>query len=168
MKNLKLKQCFPLLLALLLVLAGCTQSSTKGNTWIAGTSWLSTSDNSEMIFKKDGTFIWAREKGVYDDNFFSGTYQFYIGNEAMDYLTTELADYGIDEADLQGVFTRNAEYSLENLVCYSLDHSSFMLEGTEQLTENQVIPYFGFILEDCTFLDVANMETASYYGFTKQ
>lgn len=43
-----------------------------------------------------------------------------------------------------------------------------MLDGAEQLKEEKEISYYGFMLQDGGYLDIANMTTGTYYGFTKE
>ena len=43
-----------------------------------------------------------------------------------------------------------------------------MLDGKEQISKPNMIPYTGFLLKDETILDIANMKTGSYYGFIKE
>ena len=38
----------------------------------------------------------------------------------------------------------------------------------EQLSEDALSSYLGFFLQDGTYLDIANMTTGTYYGFTKE
>lgn len=135
---------------------------------LRNTSWISTNDGSHMVFESDGSFAWYQTKGKTDDNYFAGTYEFYIGRSAMDYLANDLSEYGITEEKMQAYFDMNSEYSLDNLVCLSTTNQSFMLGGEEQLSEPKKTSYFGFMLGDGTFLDIANMITGTYYGFSKE
>ena len=64
---------------------------------LAGTSWLSGDDNSQWVFGTDKTFHWYQTEGETDDNYFAGTYEFHVGQDAINYLTTELSEYGITE-----------------------------------------------------------------------
>lgn len=135
---------------------------------LAGTSWLSGDDNSQWVFGTDKTFHWYQMKGKTDDNYFAGTYEFHMGQDAISYLTTELSDYGITERTIKRVISGNQEYTLDNFVCFSCVNQSFILHGKEQLSEDALSSYFGFLLRDGTYLDIANMRTGTYYGFTKE
>ena len=135
---------------------------------LAGTSWLSGDDNSQWVFGTDKTFHWYQMEGETDDNYFAGTYEFHVGQDAINYLTTELSDYGITERTIKRVISSNSEYTLDNFVCFSCVNQSFMLRGKEQLSEDTLSSYLGFFLQDGTYLDIANMTTGTYYGFTKE
>lgn len=172
---LKMKKfCCLLLVCVCMVcgLVGCAdQSKSKEADKVdimAGTSWLSGDDNSYWVFGEEQVFHWYQTKGVTDDNYFAGTYEFHIGQDAIRYLTTALSDYGVTEKEIRDVISRVPEYSEDNFVCFSCVNQSFMLNGQEQLSEEVVSSYFGFLLEDGTYLDIANMTTGTYYGFTKE
>ena len=135
---------------------------------LAGTSWLSGDDNSQWVFGTDKTFHWYQMKGETDDNYFAGTYEFHMGQDAISYLTTELSDYGITERWIKQVISSNSEYTLDNFVCFSCVNQSFILHGEEQLSEDALSSYLGFLLQDGTYLDIVNMTTGTYYGFTKE
>lgn len=135
---------------------------------LAGTSWLSGDDASQWVFGEDGTFHWYQTKGETDDNYFAGTYEFQIGRDAIRYLTNELSGYGVTEQELQAVIRRRTEYTQDNFACFSTTNQSFMLNGQEQLSGEVVTSYFGFLLSEGTYLDIANMTTGAYYSFTRE
>lgn len=135
---------------------------------LAGTSWISGNDNSQWVFGTDKTFHWYQTEGETDDNYFAGTYEFHVGQDAINYLTTEFSDYGITERKIRQVLSSNSEYMLDNFVCFSCVNQSFMLRGKEQLSEDTISSYLGFFLQDGTYLDIANMTTGTCYGFTKE
>ena len=135
---------------------------------LAGTSWISGNDNSQWVFGTDKTFHWYQTEGEIDDNYFTGTYEFHVGQDAINYLTTEFSDYGITERKIRQAISSNSEYTLDNFVCFSCVNQSFMLRGKEQLSEDTISSYLGFFLQDGTYLDIANMTTGTYYGFTKE
>ena len=119
---------------------------------LAGTSWISGNDNSQWVFGTDKTFHWYQTEGETDDNYFAGTYEFHVGQDAINYLTTEFSDYGITERKIRQVLSSNSEYMLDNFVCFSCVNQSFMLRGKEQLSEDTISSYLGFFLQDGTTL----------------
>ena len=50
---------------------------------LAGTSWISGNDNSQWVFGTDKTFHWYQTEGETDDNYFAGTYEFHVGQDAI-------------------------------------------------------------------------------------
>lgn len=168
------KTKLPLVLAGVVCLAAVVaivlipRTGARSPDLLAGTSWIATNDGSHWVFREDQTFHWYQTKGETDDNYFAGTYEFHIGQDALDYLTTELSRYAVTEREMRDVISRVPEYTVDNFVCFSCVNQSFMLDGKEQLSEETVSSYFGFLLLDGTYLDIANMTTGTYYGFMKE
>lgn len=144
------------------------RTKVQSPDFLAGTSWIANNDGSQWVFREDKTFHWYQTPEETEDNYFAGTYEFHIGQDALNYLTTELSDYGVTEWEMRSVISRAPEYTVDNFVCFSCRNQSFMLRGEEQLSEETVSSYFGFLLMDGTYLDIANMTTGTYYGFTKE
>ena len=86
----------------------------------------------------------------------------------MDFIEKKLSSYGVTKAELMEVINRSDEYTVEDFICVYTKNTTFMLEGKEQISKPNMIPYMGFFLEDETILDIANMKTGSYYGFIKE
>lgn len=166
----KRKWIYSLLLAVLaLTMIACSPNPQEENTDILGdSSWLSEDDDSQIVFNTDNSFSWYQSKEEEDDNYYAGSYDFYIGEEAMDYITDTLSEYAVKEEELQGVFDRNEEYELDNFVCFTMNNETFILYGDEQLSEPIDSHYFGFLLDDGSILDIANMDTGSYVWFVKE
>ena len=153
--------------------AVCGQEHGAGGTMpegdvLAGTAWIARDDGSYWMFHEDQSFHWYQTKGVTDDNYFAGTYEFHIGQDAVDYVTHELSRYGVTEEEIMGVIAMREDYTLENFVCVSVMTQSFLLNGEEQLTEDRPGAYFGCLLSNGTYLDIVNMLTGTNYHFTKE
>lgn len=138
------------------------------DTYFSGTSWIASNDGSQWNFDEDGTFHWYQDGAVTDDNYYAGTYTFYVGEKAKDYLIDALAEFGITEEELLQTINGREEYGLEHFVCLTTTNESFLLNGTEQLSEPTQTHYCGFLLEDGERLSLLNMSTAGEYEFTKQ
>lgn len=136
---------------------------------IAGTSWLPADDNSRMVFNEDGRFAWYQSKNDTEDNYFMGTYDFYVGQEALDYLT-ELSEYayGVTEEDIQKYYLDSGLVIRDDFVCFSVDNQSFLLNGKEQLSEKTKTAYYGFFNVNGTFLNIYNMATGTLYMLSKE
>lgn len=134
-------------------------SSMSGTTWIA-------SGGSEVVFSET-RIDWYQDPEEHSDNYYSGVYKFYIGKEAVDYVTQELPEYGVTRSELSSLFNRSDNYSEDNFVVFDIRYDKFILDGEEQEIARPLVPWYGFILDDNTFLDVANMNTGTYYKFTK-
>lgn len=143
-----------------------TKSGADEKPLVANTIWHG-GDNSEVVFTEN-RIDWYQSPDDHDDNYFSGNYTFYIGKDAVKYITENLADYGVTEDDLARVFATNGPYNESNFVVFDIKYDKFLLSGEEQAMERPLVPWYGFILNENTYLDVANMNTGTLYGFTKQ
>ena len=139
--------------------------SVDGESLISDTTWIA-SGGSEVVFSKK-RINWYQNPEEHSDNYYSGVYKFYIGKEAVDYITKDLSEYGITKNELGSVFDSNIDYSEDNFVVFDIRYDKFILDGEEQEIARPLVPWYGFILEDNTYLDVANMNTGTYYKFTK-
>lgn len=140
--------------------------NTKESSLVNNTKWKG-SDNSEIEFTND-RINWYRYSYDHSDNYYSGTYSFYIGKDAVDYITNNLSQYGVTRNELESLFNRNTTYSEENFVVFDIRYDKFVINGENQTITRPLTPWYGFILNDNTYLDVANMNTATYYKFTKE
>lgn len=158
------KILFSLLVVCLLVLTGCGKESSRN--FVKNTTWTG-SDESEVIFT-DTRIDWYQSAEDHNDNYYSGEYKLYTGKKAVNYITKDLSEYGITKEELQRVFDSRDEFKEKNFVVFDIRYDKFVLDGEEQEITRPLVPWFGFILEDDTFLYVVNMNTASYYSFTKK
>ncbi len=133
---------------------------------ISNTTWIA-SGGSEVVFSKN-RIDWYQDPKNYDDNYYSGVYKFYMGKDAVKYITQELSQYGVTKSELESLFRRSDEYSEEKFVVFDIRYDKFILNGQEQRIVKPLAPWYGFILDDDTYLDVANMNTGTYYKFTKR
>lgn len=138
----------------------------KNSMLVANTRWLC-GDGSELVLTSN-RLDWYQEEGVHNDNYFSAEYKFYIGKDAVKFVTENLSEYGVTKDELQNTFDRNEMYDESNFVVFYINYDKFILDGEEQTITKPISPWFGFILRNNTFLDVANMNTKSYYDFEKQ
>ncbi len=138
----------------------CDASLISNTTWIA-------SGGSEVVFSKN-RIDWYQDPKNHEDNYYSGVYKFYMGKDAVKYITQELSQYGVTKSELESLFRRNDEYSEEKFVVFDIRYDKFILNGQAQKIVKPLAPWDGFILDDDTYLDVANMNTGTYYKFTKR
>lgn len=173
----RLKIVMAAVICMLLFLSGCAgaKASKEGNQdkkqekdALTGTAWTSVDDDSYWIFNEDHSFFWYQDRDEKDDNYYGGVYKLYRGEAAMDFIEKELSSYNVTKSGLMEVINKTDRYMVEDFICIYTKNTTFMLEGKEQVSKPNMIPYMGFMLNDETVLDIANMKTGSYYGFTKE
>lgn len=141
-------------------------SSVSHTEWVVGTNWIS-NDDSYIMFNDDGTFEWYQNKDDLTNSYYAGTYEFYTGQEALNYITQDLEQYGITDDEMRDIFENSSSYSLDIFVCLVLNNEELIVDGQNTLEAPTVTPCYGFYFEDEEYLDIANMNTATYWGFTK-
>ena len=140
-------------------------SSSQSSSLLNNTTWRA-SDESEVVFS-DNKIDWYRYPDDRLNSYYSGTYTFYMGEAAVEHLLNDMSEYGITDEKLQSLFKRNDEYSKDNFVVVDIKYDKLIVNHNEQSISKPEAPWYGFILNDNTYLDVANMVTGTYYKFTK-
>ena len=137
------------------------------NTIITDYIWQASGDASLIVCKKDGSFKYYQSAEELNDNYYEGTYEFYMGEDAVDYITIELSAYGVTREELEGVFDRNENYDESNFVIFVLNNEACIMDGENVVDSPYQTPYFGFYLEEdgVPYLDIANMNTGNYNLF---
>lgn len=152
-----------------LMLTSCQEVFPTDNyaDMLPNTKWNAGRDDSQIHFFDDGTFKYYKEKDDLSDNYYEGTYSFYSGKDAINYITKDLAKYGVSEEEWFNLILRNKEYSEENSVCLVLHNETCIVGGKDTMTTPYITPYMGFYFENQNVFDITNMNTANYTTFTK-
>lgn len=170
MKKLNLLKVIAISAVLVLTLASCgTKKDPKTNAIdeVTGYNWVG-NDDSLIELSKDGTFMWYRNADVKDDYYYEGTYEVYNGDKAVEYIANDLSDYGVTAEAQQALFDGDVEeYTKDNYYCLVLSNDKMVVEGENTLDETFITPYLGFYYEDEKYLDIANMNTNNYHGYTR-
>lgn len=159
-----MKKYFALLFVLVSVflLSGC---SKENKNMISNTTW--TGDGGSLVEFSNDTMYWYKDSSDKKQNYYAAKYKFYIGEEAIKFVTNDLKEYGITQSKLDDVFNTNEKYSKENFVVLDFDYFEFDLDGEKQDIPESHGAWIGFLLDNNTYLDVANIRTGTYYGFSK-
>lgn len=127
------------------------------------------SDGSVIYFETDDEFVWYQSDEDHDDNYFSGTYEFYFAEDAQDYIVNDLSDLGVTKNELTEYFERNNDsdfYKLSNFCCMVMHNDKMKMNGEDidLSSESSDSYYMGFYADG--YLDAANMLTGNYASFT--
>lgn len=134
-------------------------------TYIQNSTWIA-SDGSELILDKQ-RFNWYLNQNDHSDNVQYGDYTFYIDELAVDYITTDLRSYGVTNSELENLFASSDKYDISNFVVFNINLEAYTINGTNT-TVNKAIYWYGFLLNNNQTLQVVNMNTATYYNFTRK
>lgn len=142
------------------------ETVNKGMEEFAGKKF-SGGDGSVICFKEDESFAWYQSEDCQDDNYYSGTYEIYLAEDAVDYIVNDLPEYGITREELDNYFALNQEddfYKMENYCCMVLHNDVIKIDGEVMNLEANTSYYMGFYADG--YYDAANMQTGNYSLFT--
>ena len=124
-------------------------------------------DSSAVYFYDDGSYLWYQDDSDHNDNYYSGTYDVYMGSAAQKYITEDLADLGVTEQELEDYYERNSDsdfYTKENLCCLILHNEYFVGEDSSEFEPHDTY-YMGYM--DDGYYDAANMQSGNYAAFVQ-
>ena len=134
--------------------------------YVMNSTWIGV-DSSELVFGED-TIGWFKTQNVYTDNYFSGKFEFFMGENAIKYLTNDLKDFGITQTKINELINSNAAYTKENFVVFDINYDSVSVDGNKGVPTKGQNPWYGFILNNNTKLEVININTDATYVFNKK
>ena len=110
--------------------------------------WEGLNDTALIIPETDGTFIWYRDRNDLDGDYYSGSYEFYIGDDAADYFLneSEMSDK-VSEEDIEDMEDPQYGATRDNFVCFVMTNEKEVHYGVE------------------TEYDEADQVTTTLYGF---
>ena len=100
------------------------------------------------------------------NNYFEGTFVVASGVAAENMIINDLSSYGVTNKELQEFYSRNegTEFSQEHLVCIVMTSTKRIINKTNVLKANDVVPYMGFYNEESYSL--ANMKSGEFLTVT--
>ena len=133
---------------------------------ISGYSWVG-NDNSVLYLHKNKGYVWYQDDTTQTDNFYTGTYDFYTGTEAINYIANTLKQYNIT-AEEQNNLIQNSGYKLNDYYVIILNCNQAIINGVEQPNANSTVYYYGFYDETRKYLDLVNINTSNQGKFTQR
>lgn len=132
--------------------------------------WIDIDEDTCLEFVSSKKFKYYRDFEETDDYYYEGTYELYIGKEAIEYLEDDLSQYGITEEDVEELAGGSKYYKVENLVVLVLHSEKRYVEGKNDLDETVVTPYIGFFAtnDNQHALDMTNLNSFQYYLFVPE
>lgn len=140
------------------------EENTQAIFDLKGYSWIG-DDKSILYLNHDESYGWYQDESILDDNYYIGTYDIYVGTDAINYIANSLKEYGITQADQQKII-ENSNYSLTEYYLIILNCSTAKINGVEQTPTNPQIYYYGFYDRSKQYLDLTNIITQYQAGLT--
>lgn len=135
----------------------------KKGDYLTGNSWQGT-DGSLIELETDGTYKFYNSASDKTNNYYSGNFEVFNGQDAIDYLVTE---YGFTE---EGQRTVMQKYQVEDPYYYVLvlNHDECIVNGKNILTEPAMVEYFGYYSKFDGHLDFTSLKTMGQMDFYKK
>ncbi len=125
---------------------------TFSDDYFAANNWVGVNDTALIIPESDGTFVWYRDKNDKDGDYYSGEYKLYIGDEAVEYLTTESeVKDKVTEDDIKELEAPEYGATRDNFVCLVLTNNKEVYYGEEHTYEGDdrvTTTLYGYFVND--------------------
>ena len=152
------KSFFLLIICFLLI--GCSNNKLS----IKHTSWLLNNDTEMVLEKQECRWYLGNN---YDDNYYFGNYEFYVEDDAIEFITS-LDEYNITDKDIKKLFSTNDQYSKENFIVINYNINGKILNNELIESDRDSVLFYGFSLKDNTFLTLFDARYNIYYDFLKK
>ena len=84
-------------------------------------------DNSILMFSDNDTFTYYQSRDNLEDNYYTGTYEFYTGQAAYDYIgSLPLEDSHLTAENLESMASQN---NMDDLICLTLNYTTLVIDG---------------------------------------
>ena len=132
-------------------------------------NWVAMEDGSYLEFGKQQTFKYYKSYEDTSDNYFTGKYRMYSGDDAVKQLTTTYKDYGITRDEIQRLIRNNSAFKAENFVLVVLENDGMWMGGENVKDEEWDSVYYGFLVTNPnTSLLVINAVTDTSFSFVTE
>ena len=131
---------------------------------LKGYSWTG-DDNSVLYLNNDKSYVWYQDDNKQDDNYYIGNYDFYVGNDAINYIATNLKEYGLTKEEQQQI-SQNSGYNLSAYYLIVLNCTTTKINGVESVPATPQVYYYGFYDQTRNYLSLINIATQNQAGFT--
>ena len=126
---------------------------------------LQGTDKSVLYLNNDNTYSWYMNDSVHDDNYYSGTYSYYNGLEAVNYIIKNFSEYGLTYDKQMDLFEKG-NYNIDDYYVLVLNCNDVVINGKSDDKSKGIIPYYGFYDDDEDTLSLVNMKTGNKANFT--
>lgn len=139
------------------------------NVDLADTEWILTKDPSCIVFDNGQGFRFYKDDDVRDDYYFEGTYDLYVDQDAIKFVTEDLEEYDLTEEEINR-FLIQEDGTVLKFVCLVLHNESLIIEGEENVDQPYDTPYYGIWVKDgeTEEMTLVNMNTANQDLYEKK
>lgn len=143
--------------------------NTSTSFTIESTNWEALNTQSYITFNVDQTFQSYQDQQDTNNNYYSGTYLFYLGKEARKYLIHSLEQFNISTHTLETYYQHAPYYSEHNLICLILQNEAYYMNAKNILKIPVSTVYLGFLLsaQSDIYLELNNLYTGDLLLYKK-
>ncbi|MBQ7972469.1 MAG: hypothetical protein IJ291_03335 [Lachnospiraceae bacterium] len=134
--------------------------SLTDTCWVAETG-------PNLVFETNFSYYWFEDINVTDDNCHYGSYIFYQGKNAINFVTQDLSAYGITEEMLNKFLDGSKDRAEQNFICLVLNPTTEMIDGESVAYKDTFVPFYGFMPDDGKSFTVISMNGGTVYTFHK-
>ena len=133
---------------------------------ITDKTWIEKSRGICLVFEDGGSFKFYQNYLFMDDNYHSGTYTFYTGEDAYKTLTVTYKRKGVTNKNINEIIKKEKGLTVkDDLVCIVLQYKSFTSEGKEKQHIDQQV-YYGYLDKKTNELHIKNVLGHVDYDFS--
>ena len=133
---------------------------------VAGFSFFDENRNTVIQFTDSENFVTYIDADNRDALYAYGTYEFYIGDEAIEQVS-DMKEYGLTEDEIE-LSNRNMGIDDENFVAIVFEIKGYVDEEGNDNENDITSLYIGSYIEEDDALDLLNCNTISFYYLVKE
>ena len=127
--------------------------------------WIETSRGSCLVFEDANSFKYYQNHLFMNDNYYSGTYDVYLGRDAYNRLTVNYKRQGVTKKALDEMFDKKKGRTVrDDLVCVILSYQTYTSEGKERKSIVQTVNY-GYIDKNTNELHLVKADDRAEFVF---
>ena len=161
-----MKKITLLLIVLSIIFVGC--SSSKDDTYdyekLMGNKYL-LSDESYLVLNEDKTFKWYKTKEDLKDNYYYGHYTVYRGENAIKYISEDLAIYDLTEKKQREYISGDTNISIDMYFSLNLYNEYAIVNGLKKELSSYT-HFYGTTDGNYQEYKMINMLNSNYGFFT--
>ena len=130
---------------------------------ITKTNWVEKHDGSYLVFEKHNSFKYYQSVTDTSNYYYTGKYELYFGDEAIDVITNDYEEAGVTEDEIKQMYT---DKQLKNLVVLILKNDGCWVDGENTRDEAWTTVYLGYFQEKNGYeIFLINVSTATDFDF---
>ena len=133
-------------------------------TVIKGYSWLA-DDKSMLYLNIDESYTWYQKDEDHKDNYYEGHYKTYKGEEAINYISSNLKEYGLTDEEQRKIF-EDKKIDIDNYYLIIITCEKMIQNGKEETVANNIAYYYGLYTDETKRLELTNLSSKLKIGLT--